>query len=175
MSSEYLRIIALRNVIKGDDEYFLRRVFRFYSETFHTPLHMVPDLPLDDVILTYYETHFEKLEPKDLETERLAVIESPEDLRARQMEEDRDDADVFETLKEIAAEQTAEAVNLDQMRLPKKTSPIHALQKLVNDVGLATEELRKPDNNIDMRFDDLDEDSFGLLGQPAPVKKPRNT
>jgi len=55
--------LALADVLaeKPSAEYSLRRIFRAYSEKFHTPLHLVDDIPLVDVLTHYYETCFESM------------------------------------------------------------------------------------------------------------------
>ena len=52
---EAVKLNALESVVNPDSEYYLRFMFRWYSKTFHTPLHMVPDLPLVEVLTAYYE------------------------------------------------------------------------------------------------------------------------
>jgi hypothetical protein len=53
-----------------DADYRLRYINRWYSKTFHTPLHVVDDLPTEDVLIHFYECQFEDLE----EAERLKSI-----------------------------------------------------------------------------------------------------
>ncbi len=57
-----LRARALLAVLKpsSDDRY--RHIFRWYSKTFHTPLHEVEDLPLDDILTAWFETIYEDME-----------------------------------------------------------------------------------------------------------------
>jgi len=61
------RINALSSVMfpGSDPGYELRRIFRWYSTHFCTPLHEVSALPLDDVLQNYFEAKYEELE--DLE------------------------------------------------------------------------------------------------------------
>lgn len=58
---EDIRRQALAAVWKPDRESFLRRVFRSYSEKFHTPLHQVQDLPLVEVLTHYYEALYDDM------------------------------------------------------------------------------------------------------------------
>lgn len=163
-----IRTIALRNVIKADSEsYLLRKVFRSYSIKFSTPLHQVSDLPLEDVFLAFFEDLFENMDKADLENERLDVIETEEEIVARQKQEDRDDAELFE----IAAE-TVKQESLDKIKLPTEESKFKAaIGKLSKDVQLINDSLEevRPEPGIKMTFDDtfdendLDRDSFGLL------------
>lgn len=55
---------AMFHLLNETDIYFFRKVCRWYSEKFHTPLHVVMDgntLPWDDILLHYYETQFEDI------------------------------------------------------------------------------------------------------------------
>lgn len=49
---------AMLAVIDPDDDAFLRRAFRYYSKKFATPLHLVPQVPLDDVLTAFFEDVF---------------------------------------------------------------------------------------------------------------------
>jgi hypothetical protein len=162
-----LRTLALRNVlIGGDIEYLLRKIFRSYSKSFSTPLHLVETLPLADVILHFFEDRFENMETKDLEEERLDIIETEEELKARQLQEDRDDSELFEIERE-----TVKQEGLDKIKLPTEESKFKAaIGKLSKDVQLINdtlEEVRTVEPGIKMVFneelDDFDKDSFGLL------------
>jgi primosomal protein N' len=63
---EAIEISALKSVLQPDDDYFLRRIFRWYSEKFHTPLGEVADLPVEDVLQTYFECAFEHMTKRKL-------------------------------------------------------------------------------------------------------------
>lgn len=84
---EDLRILALRNAARPElapGEYRVRRVQRWYSKTFHVPLPDVADLPWEDVLLAWYESHYEEMEPELLEEEVHRVtgnIDDAEDYR----------------------------------------------------------------------------------------------
>lgn len=56
-----LQILALEAVEFQDAEAFYRKICRWYSKTFFTPLDSVEDLPMDKVLLTYYEEKFDEL------------------------------------------------------------------------------------------------------------------
>lgn len=163
-----IRTIALRNVLKADKEdYLLRKIFRSYSIKFSTPLHQISDLPLEDVFMAFFEDLFENMEKADLEEARLDLIETEEEIRARQKQEDQDDAELFEI-----GEETVKQEGLDKIKLPTQESKFKAaIGKLSRDVELINSTLDevRPDPGIKMTFDDtfdesdLDRDSFGLL------------
>ena len=52
---EKLELLAIKSVALKDPEYFYRRVCRYYSEKFHTPLRDVHDLPWAFVFTNYLE------------------------------------------------------------------------------------------------------------------------
>lgn len=134
---------ALHAVMNGDSAYQVRRILRWYSREFHTPLHVVEDLPLDDVIQVYFECEFEVLSAKDRLKRAADLIETEEERAARVAEEDA-------------------AANADEdflAALAKKTGP--GKQKLQspaeNPVALRGPEPKPPTPDlpeIEMVFDD---------------------
>ncbi len=70
---------AMQAVVDPDDEAWIRRVCRFYSRTFHTPLHLVRELPLEDVLLAYFEELFEGLSEEDREERIEFLLATPEE------------------------------------------------------------------------------------------------
>lgn len=109
-----LRACALRDVLSknASRDYNLRAIFRYYAKTFHTPLHVVQDLPLVDVFQAYFEENFEAMEYEDLEAERQRLIETPEQRAARADAE----VDFTEEADEFAAE-VAAMEKEEQLRL----------------------------------------------------------
>ena len=63
---KYLKEIALANVSDPTTEYFYRYVCRWYSKTFHTPLHVVlTELSPSDVLIAYFEEGYETMDEDD--------------------------------------------------------------------------------------------------------------
>jgi hypothetical protein len=80
-----LETLAVKAVALKDPEYFTRRVMRYYSEKFHTPLMAVYELPWGFVLTNYLEHIVESNNTKE-DIYNLAVdICYPE---LRQIEED---------------------------------------------------------------------------------------
>lgn len=96
---EALRLIALGGAYKPDSESNVRYVMRWYSKTFHTPLHEVYELPLDDVWLAFYEERYQALEREDLEAEVAKTLESPEARAEREMADEAEKASSMEFAK----------------------------------------------------------------------------
>src|SRR5277367_2319090 len=78
-----LRILALDAVLRPDGEAFWRHVCRWYSKTFHTPLHVVEDLPVDVVYQHYYEGIYEDLDAEELARVADDITETEESRRDR--------------------------------------------------------------------------------------------
>lgn len=73
-----IRLIALRTVVEETDyDYQLRKVFRWYSQNFHTPLDAVYSIPIDDVLQHYYEWNYEQIaeDRTKLEQEIQAILD----------------------------------------------------------------------------------------------------
>lgn len=105
-----IQLEALANVLlpkkRADAEYFLRRVMRSYSERFHTPLHLVEQLPTTEVLLHYYEARYEDLLEDEkgeeiLEEERALLCESDEERRERERAEREAEHEDEEYAKEL--------------------------------------------------------------------------
>lgn len=113
-----LRARAALSVKKPDWEYSLRRIFRWYSTTFHTPLHQVEDLPIDHVLTNYYEAVFEALEPDKFEEEIQSLISPPVDTDAEKENEDEANVDLEDFIRE--AEEEARAARLQKEQQESK-------------------------------------------------------
>ena len=60
------QIKAVESVLDPDEAYFYRKVCRWYSTKFHTPLLTVESLPLDQILTNYYESTMESISYNDL-------------------------------------------------------------------------------------------------------------
>lgn len=104
-----LKLIALKNTIKPDEEAFLRNVQRWYSREFSTPLHTVSDLPLESVLLHYYEDRYATLKDGDDESlwlkEMILVTETNEERKKRETEEESELVSDEDFLKQVMAEE----------------------------------------------------------------------
>lgn len=83
-----ISVIALRGVLTDDAEYRLRKIFRWYSRTFATPLHEVEDLPVEDVLLAYFETSFEDMKAEEIKEQIRLLTETNEERIAREKAEE---------------------------------------------------------------------------------------
>jgi hypothetical protein len=60
-----LEVLAIKSIYLKDPEYFYRRVCRYYSEKFHTPLMEVYDMPWFFVLTNYLEHILESNNTKE--------------------------------------------------------------------------------------------------------------
>jgi hypothetical protein len=105
---EAARILALKAVLCPDTEYRLRKIYRWYSQEFHTPLHKVIRLDLMFVLQQYYESEYEELPDYALHEIKKALLESPEQQTARRIAEDHEEVDNY-IFEQEALEENEEA------------------------------------------------------------------
>lgn len=72
-----LQKIALHNVTSDTFSFFLHKCYKYYSKTYHTPLHLVKQqLSPIDVMIIFLEDHYEQMSAEDrnrLKKELLAI------------------------------------------------------------------------------------------------------
>jgi hypothetical protein len=185
-----IHLAALRDVYfarkdrdGGDPLYTYRKIFRWYSRTFSTPLHQVEELPLEDVLRAWYEETLEDLDEKDLEDKvREAALPAEERLRRARVE-DAFAAEEYDALREAEAENAAAERALLAKKVEDVVRPIQqdlrALRMSKKDVDLVPESKVVVPPDIKMTFVDDDDDSFerqlegdsfGLLDPPSKAK-----
>lgn len=97
---DQLEILALKSVALKDPEYFQRRVCRYYSEKFHTPLLEVYDLSWPFVFTNYLE-HIIETNNGEKEIYELAI-----DICYPEMKEN-EEQEIQEWIKKIEAREEA--------------------------------------------------------------------
>lgn len=96
---EALRLRAIRAIQKPDEDAQLRHIHRWYSRTFHTPLHMVAELDPVDIFTAFYEQTYEDMDENEREDELERLLETPEERIQRLIAKDIERADAFEFAK----------------------------------------------------------------------------
>lgn len=93
-----LQLLTLKELQSGDpsEDYRWRWYFRWYSKTFHTPLHLVYDIPKYDIIQAYWEEHFEGLDETQLALELEEALKTDKELEEEALTKS---ADELETKK----------------------------------------------------------------------------
>lgn len=187
MSLEYykaLQVLALREVIKKEPSpaYRMRQIFRWYSETFHTPLHLVEELPLFDIMRHYYEANYEKLkeDPVGLQEELIELSQNDEEAAAAKAKKDKEDFEnwTFERDAEQEAkyQQAAKVKIMAAQAAKPKQQPVFSppsaslrARMSADDAPAAPDISKPPEPTIKMSFIGLDEleelsnsDGFGI-------------
>jgi hypothetical protein len=116
-----LQAITLHQVVSDTAEYRLRLLYRWYSKTFATPLHLVPSLPLVDILVAFWESKYEEMNEVELEEERKRVIETDDERRARLVSEDVNhvEDDAFAAAIEEQARQESKVKKIEDIKVPE--------------------------------------------------------
>src|SRR5277367_2667201 len=94
---EAARKIALVNVVNPSFDSFRRKISRWYSKQFSTPLKEVEeDLDFFDVLLNYFEDSFERLDDRERQEQLKLAIETSEERRKREIDEDLEEQEFLE-------------------------------------------------------------------------------
>ncbi len=113
-----LRILALQGAVRDRDrdpaappsaDFQRRKIFRWYSETFATPLHLVDELPVEDVMQHYYEHNYLQMSEDDLQRELHDLTATPAEAAATAAQANMDALGTFETQREVEQDDTIEA------------------------------------------------------------------
>ena len=94
-----VRIKAMRASIRPDEDAIIRRISRWYSREFHTPLHTLEELPLEFILLHYFEEIYEKLKPEERHDLAIKIIETPEEKEIREAEDKKSEEELIEMAK----------------------------------------------------------------------------
>lgn len=179
---EAIRFAALRNVVKeGDLDYAMRKIFRWYSKTFHTPLHVVEELPTEYILQHYWESQYEDLDEQKLEQETVILTKTEAQKKAEDKAWDAEQAEEVEFAK-VAAAMPVKIADLK----PEPTKPLvpepppapTQLENTVEKVNQLTEILSNikelpPDVHMSFVSEEEMEDLMGDDSIPFP-KKPKS-
>lgn len=102
-----LRQIALASVMKPDDQAYIRHIMREYSREYNTPLHEVEALPLDYILLHYFEGLYYSWKPDDIEDEARKLLETESERHSREAQEEAE-VDLLERMAEEEAKHQQE-------------------------------------------------------------------
>ncbi len=89
-----IKIRALASIMDPDHDDILADVYEWYSEKFCTPLHIVPDIPLDDVLFAYFRHLYRNMQPEERHNMAIWLLETPEE-RAKRIVEVKSDEEEF--------------------------------------------------------------------------------
>lgn len=137
---ESARKLALLSVLRPSWDSFRRKICRWYSEKFHTPLKEVEeDLDFFDVLLHYFEYSFDQLEDKDRLEQLVLAIESPEERKRREVKEDLEEQEFLE--QAIREEEEKNRKEIDFKNLAKQIKDDKLIKKTEEaDIDISIEE-----------------------------------
>lgn len=93
---EAIKIAALRVALKPDTDYFIRKVSRWFSTTYHTPISQVYDMPIEEILQAFFEAKYDAMDEEQLKIELESVIETEEQRKERLLAEDFDKVTEYE-------------------------------------------------------------------------------
>lgn len=185
---EALKYKALRDTLRPNTDYYIRKVARWYSKTFATPLTEAFELPLEHLLQAFYESRFENMEQEDIDEELREMTETEEERKTKKTEEEKEQAAEDELLRlSVEANNNklvdkANKINdLAKPRvkpltnaLPDEFTKLSNVLKQTSDI-IKQEMLTDPEDmppDIDMNFED--DESFQRLiemdSSEVPVK-----
>jgi tRNA threonylcarbamoyladenosine modification (KEOPS) complex Pcc1 subunit len=121
-----LEILALKSIALKDAEYFTRKVCRYYSEKFHTPLAQVYELPWAFVFTNYIEHIIENNNSREQIYELAVDIFYPEKKRVKSFmgEFQSEEEEIQAWIKKIEKEAEEERQKKSQLSLKKEDKEI---------------------------------------------------
>jgi hypothetical protein len=174
---EAARIEAALAVKHRDGDYTLRQIYRWYSRTFHTPLHQVPDLDPLEVLQAFYEDRLGDMKDEELLDEIQDLIQTHEEklealrVEAQTKTEDEVFSQMIETKVQAAEakekEEIAAAAPRQQITRPLPEATLEGMS--VTGKPLREDLVAPPDIHIKFIDDDLldlEAEGHGTMTQP---------
>lgn len=165
-----LKLLALRECLflrespgRADEEFKWRKICRWYSKTFFTPLHEVEDLSRYDIIRAFYEEKYSEMSEEELH-EAIALAIKPED--EAEAEVAKDEMSLEELIRQTAEEEAQKMQGsdkpeeLDENRREKILKDAEETAKLLASLGETIESFQK--NKIDISEPKQPVDMLGL-------------
>lgn len=121
---EAIQFLALKAVIAEDGDFLMRRIARWYSVTFHTPLHLVEELPNEYILTHFFEYSFDKMEKRQRNKILRQLTETAQEKKEREEQEKKE--------KGISDEEYLAKVQKEMARKAKKRK--EKAQKAVSDM-----------------------------------------
>lgn len=177
---ENLKKISLLAILRPDDSAWLRSIFRWYSKTFHTPLHITESLPKEHILQTYFESTFEEMSEEDLKAELEYILETPEERKAKADAVEAEEIEFMQMLEEEVQKEQNKAKNLKgKLQAPKfeplkqkEASPPESMHGAADEFG-GSDFPDLPNEPINVSFNDNDLSMEELLSQDFIPPKPK--
>lgn len=171
-----LKILALRSVIRPDEEYLCRKIIRWYSKTFHTPIIEVQKIPILDILQHYYEEQFEELEADPEKKEEFhniitELIETESQKADRLKKEAKENIDDEVFLKQVA-DKIREQESLNLLKQEGKV-PIRDTTNKISEMPEISMDFNNLNSDIEKEYKEVKDEGFGLL-TPSKNKNSSN-
>jgi hypothetical protein len=132
--ANYVQPIAFKNVLDGGVDYQIRHIQRWFSKEFSTKLEDVENMDPYEVLLHFFESHYEQQDEADREETYAKILETEEERSIRlSAEEEKTMADE-ELLRIVKAE-------TERKKLEDHSSAKPAMGKLTETIENLTESL----------------------------------
>ncbi len=179
-----LRILALQAVRSETDwDARYRRICRWYSQTFHTPLSEVFELDEVFVLQHHYEHHFETFDDQEWRKEVQDTLETPEERRQRIADEAASDKELIRRamqdrqLLDSRRKQGGPTMGSEIASEPSKELEVSADERLRQALGsmpTTIEPAKKPGDKVQPRVEQIDmpgfaPDAFEVKLGEAPI------
>jgi hypothetical protein len=170
-----LKTIAFKEALSKEPSYEFqeRRICRWYSKTFATPLDQVYDLPVYDVFQAYYEEHYDSLvdgeDPLAINKELHSLSMTDKELAEEKLTKDREEADIF-SLQKSCMKDTLE---VDSKQVFEKNKRLK--EKLLRDLQAARElEVLMSKDSLGTKPEVINSPT-GYKGEPKPPAEVKMT
>lgn len=147
----FLRLIALRNVVVGRDQSaHWRKVARWYSKTFATPLHVVDELPEFDVWQAYLEDRADGLDDAEIHKEIEDVLNPNSELE-QGLQKSLDNAALDKLVEETKKQNKVNSANKRKPKAPKEVverideSLLDSIEGIGNSIDTIKKALSNPE------------------------------
>lgn len=174
-----LRILALKAVRDPDMAAHTRYIHRWYSKTFHTPLHLVAELDPQDVYTAYYEATFEEMSEEERERELAEILETPEEKKAKALAKDIERAEMFEfaRITEEQERKKSETKKMSDLDPKQKQAFVNREMPETSLPRSKPSAMEKLEPDIEVKFlsaDDFERELEGF-GSMMPGSKPQSS
>lgn len=163
---EAIRAQALLDAMVGDFDFAYRRICRWFSSTFHTPLNEVEDYPIEYVLKHYFECQFESMTKAQQKKVAKEITETKAEKKRKKKEAKTKTDDAF--LERIARE-AREAEQAAKLKKEQEEERVKQHIAELADKEMADLTIKDEPPDISLNFDEggnlLDEDSL------APPRK----
>ena len=130
MDIEAIKIRALGDVMEGDFYYHYRRICRWFSSRFHTPLDVVEKMPVEYVLQHFFEDNYENMTKAARRKEAVQLTETEEEKEKRIAKSNRQLSD-----EAFLKKATRDAKAKIKMQIAKKKEVDEQARKVVEEMN----------------------------------------